>query len=329
MSTKQGGKDTNRTHWLDERTDTPLIDDYVQRLSSFLDAMADGRIEPNELKTQEARVVALMKTIEPALGDELHEQVTHLLCELSAYNIMHTIHQVMSHGPRPSSAGRRSARACPTRTPHKLSPRPWGSGGLEGRAHLRPFAPAEPKSQCVAQLFFPPGDQCLNPPAVMAEIGNDDVHKEVILREALRSAGSIAHTRLTRIFQGATLNQGGAMARVVTCPSCRSKTSVPEGAQAVRVRCPKCGRTIDIKPASQTGAGTPNQAGPGLARGPAAAVQPLYSEPEAVHPLTPLSHVGVARDSTRQAVGAALRTIADLYAVLGGAGLPWSRSSGW
>src|SRR4051794_38473571 len=101
MSTKQAGKDTNRTHWLDEKTETPLIDEYVQRLGSFLDAMADGRIEPHELKTQEARVVALMKTIEPALGDELHEQVTHLLCELSAYNIMHTVHQVMQ--PRPKT----------------------------------------------------------------------------------------------------------------------------------------------------------------------------------------------------------------------------------
>jgi hypothetical protein len=105
MSTKQAGKGTNRTHWLDEKTETPLIDEYVQRLGSFLDAMADGKIEPHELKTQEARVVALMKTIEPALGDELHEQVTHLLCELSAYNIMHTIHQVMEARPKTKFRG--------------------------------------------------------------------------------------------------------------------------------------------------------------------------------------------------------------------------------
>ena len=36
-----------------------------------------------------------MKAVEPELDDELHEQVTHLLCELSAYNIMHTIHQLV------------------------------------------------------------------------------------------------------------------------------------------------------------------------------------------------------------------------------------------
>ncbi len=100
MSTQSAGKAIERSHWLDDKTETPLIDQYVQRLGSFLDAMADGRIEAHELKEQEARVVALMKTIEPELSGELHEQVTHLLCELSAYNIMNTIHQIMEKQPK-------------------------------------------------------------------------------------------------------------------------------------------------------------------------------------------------------------------------------------
>ena len=37
---------------------------------TFLDAMADGKIDASELKAQEDRVVALMKTIEPELSDE-------------------------------------------------------------------------------------------------------------------------------------------------------------------------------------------------------------------------------------------------------------------
>ena len=82
-----------------------MIDQYVQRLGSFLEAMADGRIDASELKTQEDRVVALMKTIEPELSDELHEQVTHLLCELSAYNIMHTIHQFVETRPKTKFRG--------------------------------------------------------------------------------------------------------------------------------------------------------------------------------------------------------------------------------
>jgi hypothetical protein len=105
MSTKKAPQTKTRTEWLDEKSDTPLIGQYVERLTSFLDAMADGKIEPSELKAQEARVVALMKAVEPALSDELHEQVTHLLCELSAYNIMHTIHDLIEARPKTKFRG--------------------------------------------------------------------------------------------------------------------------------------------------------------------------------------------------------------------------------
>jgi hypothetical protein len=105
MSTQKVGTPNTRTHWLDEKSETPLIDQYVQRLGGFLDAMADGRIDSSELKTQEARVVALMKTVEPELPDELHEKVTHLLCELSAYNIMHTLHGLMEAKPKTKFRG--------------------------------------------------------------------------------------------------------------------------------------------------------------------------------------------------------------------------------
>jgi hypothetical protein len=100
MSTKSDSKGNARTQWLDEKSEAPMIDQYVQRLGSFMDAMADGKIDADELKAQEARVSALMKTVEPALDDKLHEQVTHLLCELSAYNIMHTLHKLMENQPK-------------------------------------------------------------------------------------------------------------------------------------------------------------------------------------------------------------------------------------
>ena len=105
MSNAKNAKSTARTHWLDEKTETPLIDEYVKKLGSFLEAMADGKIDASELKAQEDRVVALMKTVEPELSDALHEQVTHLLCELSAYNIMHTIHQFVEARPKTKFRG--------------------------------------------------------------------------------------------------------------------------------------------------------------------------------------------------------------------------------
>src|SRR5262249_15129802 len=103
--TKETGKASGHTDWLDDSSDTPLIGHYVDRLSTFLEAMADGRIEPQELKAQEARVVAVMKEVEPKLEGALHDQVTHLLCELSAYNIMHTVHQLMEARPKTKFRG--------------------------------------------------------------------------------------------------------------------------------------------------------------------------------------------------------------------------------
>jgi len=94
-----------RTHWLDESTDAPLIHDYTHRLSGFIEAMADGKIETQELKDQEARLVALMKKVEPELNDQLHDDVTHLLCELTAYNIMHTMHELLAARPKTKFRG--------------------------------------------------------------------------------------------------------------------------------------------------------------------------------------------------------------------------------
>jgi hypothetical protein len=105
MSTTKAAGSGSRTPWLDATTETPLIDEYAERLGTFLEAMADGRIEPEELRAQEARVAALMKSVEPKLDDALHEEVTQLLCELSAYNIMHTMHQLMEAAPRTKFRG--------------------------------------------------------------------------------------------------------------------------------------------------------------------------------------------------------------------------------
>jgi alpha-D-ribose 1-methylphosphonate 5-triphosphate diphosphatase PhnM len=94
-----------RTAWLDKSTDAPMIGQYAERLGTFLDAMADGRVDAKELEAQETRVVALMKSIEPQLDGALHEDVTHLLCELSAYNIMKTLHELVASAPKTKFRG--------------------------------------------------------------------------------------------------------------------------------------------------------------------------------------------------------------------------------
>lgn len=100
MSKTKTESASSRTAWLDESTDAPLIGQYAQRLGTFLDAMADGRVDAKELEAQEARVVALLKSVEPKLDGALHEEVTQLLCELSAFDIMKTLHELMAAAPK-------------------------------------------------------------------------------------------------------------------------------------------------------------------------------------------------------------------------------------
>jgi hypothetical protein len=88
-----------RTRWLDDKTETPLIDDYARQLQSFIDTMADGRVDTAEIDSQEKRLIRLMKKVEPQLDDELHAQVTELLCELTAYDLMQVLHEM--HQARP------------------------------------------------------------------------------------------------------------------------------------------------------------------------------------------------------------------------------------
>lgn len=67
--------------------------------------MADGKIEAHELRDQEARLVALMKEVEPLLDDTLHEKVTRLLCELTAYDLMQMTFAMQQARPKTAFRG--------------------------------------------------------------------------------------------------------------------------------------------------------------------------------------------------------------------------------
>ena len=85
-----------RMSWFDETTAMPVIDEQVEKLASFADAMADGVIERKELDAQQTALVATMRAVEGTLSDAQHEAVTRLLVELSAYNVMRTLHELQS-----------------------------------------------------------------------------------------------------------------------------------------------------------------------------------------------------------------------------------------
>ncbi len=90
--------------WFDEASQTPLIAEQARRLKTFLAAVADGKIDDEELDAQEARLVARLKEVEPLLDPPLHAKVTELLCELTAYDLMQVMHAL--HKARPKTVFR-------------------------------------------------------------------------------------------------------------------------------------------------------------------------------------------------------------------------------
>jgi hypothetical protein len=86
--------------WFDEGSNAPIIAEQAKRLDSFVEAIADGKVTDAELKSQEERLVKLMKEIEPQLDAKLKERVTQLLCELTAYDMMQALSMMQQSRPK-------------------------------------------------------------------------------------------------------------------------------------------------------------------------------------------------------------------------------------
>jgi hypothetical protein len=89
-----------RTSWFDDKAQHPTIQDQINKLESFTSALSDGMVSKQEVGGQEERLVAAMKTLEPALSDELHSKVTTVLVELTAYNVMRLLHELQAERVR-------------------------------------------------------------------------------------------------------------------------------------------------------------------------------------------------------------------------------------
>jgi len=101
---RSAGRSGSRVRWLDDKSGAPLIEKYARQLGSFLEALADGEVTDSEVKEQEARLTKLMKEVEPQLDDGLHEKVTRLLCELTAFDLMQVLNSI--HKAKPKTAFR-------------------------------------------------------------------------------------------------------------------------------------------------------------------------------------------------------------------------------
>jgi len=94
-----------RTSWFDDKAEHTVIQERVQKLESFTQAMADGVVSSQELQAQSERLTAAMKTLEGHLSDEAHAQVTTVLVELSAYNVMRMLHELQARHARTAFGG--------------------------------------------------------------------------------------------------------------------------------------------------------------------------------------------------------------------------------
>jgi hypothetical protein len=77
-----------------------MIQEQVSKLEAFTKALADGVVSSQELNGQEQRLVTAMKTLEPALSDDLHAKVTTVFIELTAYNVMRLLHELQTERAR-------------------------------------------------------------------------------------------------------------------------------------------------------------------------------------------------------------------------------------
>ncbi len=81
----------SRKAWFEPQSNQEMFSQYFQRMESWQQAIADGKITSEELSQQAERVAGLLSEIEPRLDDELHEQITQLLLEIAVFNEMQRI----------------------------------------------------------------------------------------------------------------------------------------------------------------------------------------------------------------------------------------------
>ncbi len=89
-----------RINWLDDETHLPTLDAHVQQLEHFTRSLADGVIDNDELQVQADHLVNAMKAVQDDLNDDQHAKVTTLLVELTAYNLMQTLHELAASRAR-------------------------------------------------------------------------------------------------------------------------------------------------------------------------------------------------------------------------------------
>lgn len=74
--------------WFDSQTNQLLFNQYIDQMESWQKALADGVIEPSEVKEQADKVADMVRALEPQLSDEAHEALTQIFYEWAVLQAM-------------------------------------------------------------------------------------------------------------------------------------------------------------------------------------------------------------------------------------------------
>lgn len=80
-----------RRSWFEPESNELMFSKYMEKMESWQDALADGVIEPEEVRQQAERVASMLRDLEPKLSDTLHEELTDVFYELSVLYGMQTL----------------------------------------------------------------------------------------------------------------------------------------------------------------------------------------------------------------------------------------------
>ncbi len=81
-------EESSSTSWFDPEKGALHLADYFQRMASWQQAMADGKITPEEIRDQAHRVIVLLKEVEPLVTETERQLVTETLYEMAVLQAM-------------------------------------------------------------------------------------------------------------------------------------------------------------------------------------------------------------------------------------------------
>lgn len=85
-----------RKGWFDPQSSELMFATYMEQMESWQEALADGKVDPEEVRQQGERVSTLLRALEPKLSDALHEEVTQVLFELAVFYGMQRLAELES-----------------------------------------------------------------------------------------------------------------------------------------------------------------------------------------------------------------------------------------